>query len=175
METLTATIEAATKFCTGCKVEKEVSEFNKDRRAKNDLASRCKKCKKVWRQSSAGRVSGKVSRKKYQQSDKGKASDKRSGVKRYSTIWGYLGFVYKNIRYRCNEPKADSYKWYGARGIQVKFQSLDEFRNYVINVLKVDPRHLDIDRIDNDGNYEPGNIRFVTHEVNMQNSRCCHV
>jgi len=76
---------------------------------------------------------------------------------------------YSNILSRCNNPGHSAYKYYGGRGIQVNFESCDEFVDYVIDVLQIDPRGLDIDRIDNDGNYEPGNIRFVTHKENLQN------
>lgn len=41
--------------------------------------------------------------------------------------------------------------------------------NYVVDILKVDPRGFDIDRIDNNGHYEKGNIRFVTHKENCNN------
>ena len=70
---------------------------------------------------------------------------------------------------RCNNPEAQNYKYYGGRGIKNKFTSLDEFRDYVMNELRVDPRGLDIDRIDNSGHYEKGNIRFITHKENCQN------
>ena len=44
-------------------------------------------------------------------------------------------------------------------------------QRYVIDELRVDPRGLQIDRIDNDGHYEKGNIRFVTC-VENNNNRC---
>jgi len=47
-------------------------------------------------------------------------------------------------------------------------QSADDFRDYVINELKVDPRGLQIHRIDNDGHYERGNIVFVTREEHKE-------
>lgn len=40
-----------------------------------------------------------------------------------------------------------------------------------MNELKIDPRGLTIDRIDNSGNYEKGNIQFITHKENNQNRR----
>jgi len=144
---------APIKSCSKCKQEFPATAeyFYKDCREKSGLCSRCKDCAK-----------------QYQQSDRGKESHKRGNAKAYGTIWGYLGHVYKNMKYRCNDPKCSSYKYYGGRGIKCLF-TLDEFRGYVINVLQVDPRGLTIDRIDNSGHYEPGNIRFVTQEVNNQN------
>jgi hypothetical protein len=73
------------------------------------------------------------------------------------------------MKRRCINPECRAYKWYGGRGIKCLFTS-NEFVSYVMDELKVDPRRLECDRIDNDGNYERGNIRFVTHEVNMQNT-----
>lgn len=42
---------------------------------------------------------------------------------------------------------------------------------YIINELQVDPRNLTIDRINNDGHYERGNIRFVSYSENLKNRR----
>ncbi len=75
------------------------------------------------------------------------------------------------IKQRCFNPKDISYKNYGARGITVCDEWLDIFvfkkwfdSNYV--------NGYEIDRIDNDGNYEPDNCRFVTPSSNMKNRRC---
>ena len=79
--------------------------------------------------------------------------------------------VFVGIKQRCNNPNHKAYKYYGGRGIQNKFKSLDEFRNYIINELQIDPRKLTIDRINNNGNYEKENIRFVTQAENNKNKR----
>ncbi len=89
----------------------------------------------------------------------------------YATIVGHLRSVFNNMGQRCNNPSNKYYKDYGGRGIQNKFKSLGDFRDYIINELKVDPRGLQIDRIDNDGHYEEGNIRFVTAKENCNNRR----
>ncbi len=89
--------------------------------------------------------------------------------KKYSkTITGHLRHVFGSIKQRCNDPNKHNYNRYGGRGIKICFTS-DEFLDYVINELKIDPRGLQCDRINNDGDYERGNIRFVTNKVNCQN------
>lgn len=86
----------------------------------------------------------------------------------YKTIKGHLIGVFSNIKRRITNP-IDQNKCY--KGIKNKFKSSDEFINYVVNVLKVDPRGLQIDRIDNNGHYEKGNIRFITAKENCRNRR----
>lgn len=82
---------------------------------------------------------------------------------------------YSDLNIRCNDSNPDVYKYYGGRGIQNLFTSVEHFLNYVILELDITTLKqidgLDIDRIDNDGNYEPGNIRFVTRKVNRGNRR----
>ena len=89
----------------------------------------------------------------------------------HSTINRYLRHLFNNMKQRCCNLKRKDYERYGGRGIKVIFQSANEFIEYVVNVLQIDPRDLQIDRINNDGNYEKGNIRFVTAKENMQNQR----
>lgn len=87
------------------------------------------------------------------------------------TVRGHLNLVWNAMLHRCNSPKFQRYKDYGGRGIQVKFAHFKDFFDYVVNELKADPRGLYIDRIDNDGHYEKGNIRFVTNAENCRNRK----
>lgn len=75
---------------------------------------------------------------------------------------------------RCYNKDNSRYKWYGARGITVYQPWLDdrkEFYRYLITLPGWDDLSLQIDRRDNNGNYEPGNLRFVTVKVNANNRR----
>ena len=68
---------------------------------------------------------------------------------------------------RCNNPNCATYKYYGARGIKV-CERWELFENFLKD-MGLRPDKLTIDRIDNDGNYEPGNCRWVTHKENCNN------
>ncbi len=149
------TLSISYKICSGCKTEKPISGFYKNCSTKDGLHNWCKVCLKL-----------------YQKSEKGKVISKRSMTKYHGTIHGYLHRLFRRMLYRCYDPNYKGYKHYGGRGIKVCFKSADGFIDYVINKLQVDPRGLQIDRIDNDGNYESGNIRFVTCRENLMNRRC---
>ena len=73
---------------------------------------------------------------------------------------------------RCYYVTHDNYKNYGGRGITI----CDEWKNDFNEFLKWSLNNgykpqLQIDRINNDGNYEPNNCRFVTKEQNAVNTR----
>lgn len=152
------------KRCTKCRDWKSFSEFHKDKRAKSGLVCHCKGCVRKYQQ--AHKVRKAKHNKEYQQTHRTKFL--KYNKKRRKTIIGCLRVRFYNIKDRCNNSKCVVYKNYGGRGIKCLFGSADEFVNYVLNKLKIDPRGLQIDRIDNNGHYEPGNIQFLTIKKHRQ-------
>lgn len=71
---------------------------------------------------------------------------------------------------RCNNPQDPGYADYGARGVKVLFATKQEYIQYVCSLPGFD-LYLELDRINNDGNYAPGNLRWVTRDQNMRNRR----
>ena len=70
-------------------------------------------------------------------------------------------------KYRCNNPRNDGYASYGGRGIKFLFTSFKQF----YAELGPRPRGTSIDRINPDGNYEPGNVRWATPLQQTHNRR----
>jgi hypothetical protein len=79
--------------------------------------------------------------------------------------------LWKNIRSRCGNKNIESYKWYGALGVSVcpQWMKYEDFAKWARSNGYAD--HLQIDRINPYGNYEPSNCRFVTASVNTANRR----
>lgn len=73
--------------------------------------------------------------------------------------------------WRCNDPTAAPYKYYGARGIKVCDEWQRSFKAFIKDIGPRPDPWLSIDRIDNDGNYEPGNVRWATRSQQYYNSR----
>jgi hypothetical protein len=70
---------------------------------------------------------------------------------------------------RCRTPSSTSYGTHGARGIEVCGRWL-RFENFLADMGEA-PVGLTLDRIDNDGNYEPGNCRWATWKQQIANRR----
>lgn len=63
------------------------------------------------------------------------------------------------------------YKYYGARGLKMCKEWFDDFEKfYQWSIANGYKRGLEIDRIDNDGNYEPSNCRWVTRKKQLNNT-----
>lgn len=76
-----------------------------------------------------------------------------------------------NIIQRCENPKNPGYRWYGARGIAICAEWRNSFESFFKHVGPCPAPGLSLDRIDNDGNYEPGNVRWATITEQIHNSR----
>lgn len=77
--------------------------------------------------------------------------------------------IWKDMRQRCKNPNGSRRKSYYDKGIKVceEWESFASFRAWAIENGYSD--ELSIDRIDTNGNYEPGNCRWATIEVQQNN------
>ena len=74
---------------------------------------------------------------------------------------------------RCRNPKDPRWQDYGGPGIEFRFDGPTACGLWIIANLGLpeNARDLELDRIDNDGHYEPRNIRWATRKLNMANRR----
>jgi hypothetical protein len=79
--------------------------------------------------------------------------------------------IWVGMLQRCENSQNPNFKRYGARGISVtkEWHDFEMFRDWALNTGYSDI--LEIDRIDNNGNYEPVNCQWVTHSKNNRNKR----
>jgi hypothetical protein len=79
--------------------------------------------------------------------------------------------IWFGMKRRCENVSCKDYRYYGGRGISIceAWKDFDSFCEWSLNNGYKD--NLTIDRIDNDGNYEPSNCRWVTMEVQFKNKR----
>ena len=75
------------------------------------------------------------------------------------------------MKARCYKKNNKAYKDYGGRGITICDRWLESFENFYADMGdRLSPQHS-IDRINNNGNYEPDNCRWATKQVQNQNHR----
>jgi len=141
------------KICYKCHTKKSIYGFYKDRTRKDGHSAECKSCNKIRKAL-------------YWKNKKAKLGPTKNEKQRKyrETIGGRLAYRFSNIKNRCRNPYNKDYKRYGGRGIECKFENADEFIEHILNDLQ-------IDRINNNGHYEKGNIRLTTAKEQANNRR----
>lgn len=84
----------------------------------------------------------------------------------------YLFVIWSNMKARCYYKRDPFYHAYGGRGISVFSAWISDFslfKKYILETLGDRPKGCTLDRIDNSGNYEPGNLRWASTKQQARN------
>lgn len=92
--------------------------------------------------------------------------DRNHRVQATPEYWAWIG-----MKRRCLNPKLKNYHHYGGRGIAVCDRWMDSFTNFLADMGMKPHKGYHLDRINNDGNYEPSNCRWASPSESAFNRR----
>ncbi len=100
---------------------------------------------------------------------------RKIGKRTHGKSQSRLYAVWKGMKQRCNDPNSDNYYRYGGRGISVCFEWESDFTAFEKWAMEngydetAPQGKFTVDRINNDGNYEPSNCRLVDMKTQYHN------
>lgn len=97
----------------------------------------------------------------------GRSHRKTHGMSRSPEFKSWL-----HMKERCHKEDNPQYHNYGGRGVEVCSEWRDDFQAFYDHIGPKPSPELTVDRVDNDGNYEPGNVRWASRQQQCRNFRC---
>lgn len=79
--------------------------------------------------------------------------------------------TWQAMKTRCHNPRSKWFPYWGGRGIKVCEEWRNSFEAFLAHIGPKPHKRLSIDRIDNERDYEPGNVRWATAHQQMKNRR----